>query len=812
MLRRSPLVETYRAEITPPPPPDDALLQIDDLVSYMRFLLRHKYRILLSLLYAFVGGWIYFHNQPVVYRSKAEVFVEPKDSLDREGSSARGHDASLLDTHASLIKSPWFVDKAFQENELQDLALLAESSNVANTILPSMNVDHEDSIVQISFDSIYPEECPKVLEALVSTYQHYLIESSRENLEQAIELIYNKAESLQHEIQEKKLAFQRAKASVPLPAIESAEHASSARQLIEIDNRLVDSRVRRAELLSRLATIKTAQSQSIQTASLLLPVIYQEHQMQLAATERHRQERSEDQAERSIWRGESKQQQSYDRLLEARIRLQGLKERLGEQLFPLEEEEKLLANQYGDNYPSLQELRNKIDQVRDLYAEQIKTIELEIAAESQAPAASVATGSESKPKASVTETMESNESQLADLIDTYIGSLQQELADLDAADQTLATQYQTMNQRMQDHRDKVRESELRQNENDHLLVEISLAERRYDALISQLSQFDLNKDFGNFGTTVIAPPSNPSQVAPNALITILTSGMIGLMCAFVWVGCAEIAERTHHNPEAIRDLGLPILAKIPERHRDRKRLKSRQPQTLCTVHEPESADAEAYRSLRTALDCINQTSTNMVIQVTSPVAGDGKSTLAANLAVSIAQSGKRVLLMDTNLRAPTMHNLFGSSNSAGLSTLLSGHSTPRDVIREMNTAGLYLLPAGPQPKCPADLIASPRFARFTDWLRDRFQFVIIDTPPILLASESRVIAALSDGVLLTVRSHQNDPAETQHACELLEIAGANVLGVVVNETTCSACRHRSFEPPQIMTTSQTPITTSRRIK
>ena len=71
MLRRSPLVESYRAEITPPPPPDDALLQIDDLVSYMRFLLRHKYRILLSLLYAFVGGWIYFHNQPVVYRSKA---------------------------------------------------------------------------------------------------------------------------------------------------------------------------------------------------------------------------------------------------------------------------------------------------------------------------------------------------------------------------------------------------------------------------------------------------------------------------------------------------------------------------------------------------------------------------------------------------------------------------------------------------------------------------------------------------------------------------------------------------------------------
>ncbi|EMI19769.1 Exopolysaccharide synthesis protein [Rhodopirellula maiorica SM1] len=548
----------------------------------------------------------------------------------------------------------------------------------------------------------------------------------------------------------------------------------------------------------------------------MLPAIYLERQMQLEASDLHQVERQEDLADRSMWRNDSKQLQAHERLLEARIRLQGLKERLGKQLFPLVEEEKLLSNQYGDSYPSLRELRKKINQIRDLYDEQIKSVEAEIALESRFVAGSAIGISASETRApdaatNATDAMESNESRLAELIDSYISSLQQDLADLDATDLTLASQYQSMTQRMEQHRAKVRESELYQNEHDHLMDEIALTQRRYDALISQLGQFDINKDYGTYRTTVISPPSTPSRIAPNALMITLTSGMIGLLCVFGWVGCAEIADRTYHNPDAIRDLGLPILAKIPERNRDRKRFQPRQPQTLCTVHEPESADAEAYRSVRTALDCINHTGTNMVIQVTSPMAGDGKSTLAANLAVSIAQSGKRVLLMDTNLRTPTMHNLFSSANHIGLSTLLSGHSTPRDVIREVNTAGLYLLTAGPLPKRPADLIALQRFARFIDWLRDRFQFVIIDTPPILLASESRVISVLSDGVLLTVRSHHNDPAETQQACELLEIAGANVLGVVVNETTCGTCRRRSFAPPQIMNTSAVPTAIKRRV-
>ncbi|EMI19010.1 capsular exopolysaccharide family, partial [Rhodopirellula maiorica SM1] len=188
--------------------------------------MRHKYRILLSLLYAFIGGWIYYQNQPVVYRSKAKVLVEPKNAISPDGYSTPNHKSSLFDTHASLIQSPWFVEKAIQENDLQGLNLLAESSSVANTILPLMNVDHEDSIVQISVDSIHPDECPKVLEALVQTYQLYLVDSQRESMEQAINLIDKKAESLQQQLQRQKLAHQTAKASAPLPAIENAEYAT----------------------------------------------------------------------------------------------------------------------------------------------------------------------------------------------------------------------------------------------------------------------------------------------------------------------------------------------------------------------------------------------------------------------------------------------------------------------------------------------------------------------------------------------------------------------------------------------------------
>ncbi len=804
MLRRSPLVERYKTEITSPP--DDALLQIDDFMLYLRFAWRHKARILLAFFYAFAGGWIYYEKQPIAYGSKAKVLVEQKEAITTSGYSSHESNDSQLETYVSVIKSPWFVNKAIQENGLQNLESLAGVSDCASRILSQIDVDQKNSIFEISFESTFRDECPLVLNALVQTYQRYLSESERRNMEQAIELIRRKADTLQQELLQQKLAHQHSKAAVPLSAIERAEHAATSRQLSEIDIKRIDTKVRRAEVQSRLAAISLAKLEGVQAASSLLPAIYSEQKLQLSATETHKKERMEDQIERSISRDESKRRQSYERTTEARIRIQALEEKLGERLFPLLESEKLLSRQYGDNYPALHELRKKIDLIRDFYTEQIKLVKSEMESETQAVAADAKISVASPRQRSLmkqTPAVESSggdsDAALAELVESYVCSLEQVLKDLDAAELALAAQYQTISQRMDQHRTRVRESELYQVENDHVVSEIALAERRYDILVNQLSQFDLNKDYGNYRTTVISPPTDAKKVSPDAIMTTIASFVIGLMGAFIWVGCSEIFERSLKTTESISDLGLPILAQIPEQHRDRERLRLKPRPMLCTLDEPESVDAEAYRSLRTALDCGNHHNRNRVIGVTSPVAGDGKSTLAANLAVSIAQSGKRVLLIDTNLRAATMHRIFGVSNAVGL-------------IRAMQTEGLYLLAAGPLPKSPADLIASPRFSRLIDWLRDRFQFVIIDTPPILLASESRVIAALSDGVLLTVRSHQSDPIETQHACDLLEIADANVLGVVVNESTCQTCRHRIFSPPRLMTTSRASAVTKNRIK
>src|SRR5207253_991450 len=130
---------------------------------------------------------------------------------------------------------------------------------------------------------------------------------------------------------------------------------------------------------------------------------------------------------------------------------------------------------------------------------------------------------------------------------------------------------------------------------------------------------------------------------------------------------------------------------------------------LCAHYRPKSIDAESYRALRTALYFSTQGGGHKVVQVTSPNKGDGKSLLAANLAVSIAQSGKRVVLIDADCRRPRQHKLFALSAQAGLAAVIADGVDPRDVIRATAVPGLCLLPCGPIPPNPAELLTSPRF-------------------------------------------------------------------------------------------------------
>lgn len=201
---------------------------------------------------------------------------------------------------------------------------------------------------------------------------------------------------------------------------------------------------------------------------------------------------------------------------------------------------------------------------------------------------------------------------------------------------------------------------------------------------------------------------------------------------------------------------------------------------LVTVHDPGGAASEAYRMLRTNLFYALVDSPPRVIVLTSAGPGEGKSTTAANLAVALVQAGKSTLLLDCDLRKPTLHVLFGARNLKGLVDVLIGERKLEEVYQEQ-IPGLSLVTPGPPPPNPAELLSSRRLVEILRQARQEFEYVLVDTPPVGRVSDAAVVAANGEGVLMVIDAQRTRKRALKQAMHTLEGVGANVLGTVVNK-------------------------------
>jgi capsular exopolysaccharide synthesis family protein len=261
--------------------------------------------------------------------------------------------------------------------------------------------------------------------------------------------------------------------------------------------------------------------------------------------------------------------------------------------------------------------------------------------------------------------------------------------------------------------------------------------------------------------------------------------MLGVLAGFGIAYLVDVTDKAFRTPDEVSQvMRLPVVGHIPLIDTSNTQLLpgSKVSPVVVTVHRPKSPQAESYRAVRTALYFNARDQRHQVIQVSSPMPGDGKSTLIANLAVTIAQSGKRVLLMDADFRRPTLHKVFGASaGDVGLASVVGGMAEPIDVIVPVaEVPNLSILPCGPRPDNPSELLSSEQFEQVLDVYRRQFDFVLIDTPPVLAVSDPCAVAARVDGVLLTFRIHKRARPLAVRAREALASTGANVIGVVVN--------------------------------
>lgn len=283
-------------------------------------------------------------------------------------------------------------------------------------------------------------------------------------------------------------------------------------------------------------------------------------------------------------------------------------------------------------------------------------------------------------------------------------------------------------------------------------------------------------------------PRAPARLGPAA------ASKAGAAVAKRWSAAAETyrvaASRGLSAPETLNSLKA-FLSVRPETTQNGTNGKNgkgaRKRKSVMPVADGRSAAAEAYRTVRTGLLFSEALHSLRTLLITSPSPAEGKTTTAANLAITFAEQGKRVLLIDADLRRPRLHNVFHIPRDPGLTQLVVGQAAFADVIRETDY-GLHILPAGLLPPNPAELLGGERMRKALAHLRDSYEFVIIDAAPLLLAADAAVLAAQVDGSLLVLRAGKTGREDGVQALHQLTSIDARVVGAVLNDPDGSLAR------------------------
>jgi capsular exopolysaccharide synthesis family protein len=280
--------------------------------------------------------------------------------------------------------------------------------------------------------------------------------------------------------------------------------------------------------------------------------------------------------------------------------------------------------------------------------------------------------------------------------------------------------------------------------------------------------------------TVVEPADTPTQpVAPTTLLNTLLAAVLGLVVVSGIAFLAEQLDDTIRDAEAVRELtGLSNLGTINLMRGDRGRSEIYR---MVTLLYPRSIAAEAYRALRVNVEFASVDKPVQTLLVTSAAPGEGKTLTSTNLAVVFAQAGRRVVLVDADLRWPSVHKYFDLPNDHGLTSLLRGDAVELDrVSQATEQPNLRVLTTGPLPPNPAEQLGSHRMQGVLEMLRKNADVVIFDSPPILAVADGAVLSAFADGTLLVIDSSHSHRRQVANASVALARAGANTLGAVLN--------------------------------
>jgi capsular exopolysaccharide synthesis family protein len=425
---------------------------------------------------------------------------------------------------------------------------------------------------------------------------------------------------------------------------------------------------------------------------------------------------------------------------------------IAQALFPLKQEEAELELKLGADHPRLKAKRLQIE----MTLEHLRGL----------------AGSDDGDDAAKVPTIPP-----VDFLTVYLQSLGEELLIIERQQQDLQAMADKEDVLARELMDDEIEDTNRKNEMERL-------SKLFNETTMQISEIQVNVGMGGVTAVVLSPAKHGSLVYPVISQFLGMGGFLGAFAGLVLGYLVEVADRSFRKPEEmIREFGVPIVGHVPFITENRmKSISAESPfdKTAISIHLPRSRPAEAFRAVRTALCYSALAVSHRVLSVTSPAAGDGKSTLALNLAISLAQSGKRTILVEADLRRPKVHKLTGVSNAVGLVDVLRGDSELSDAVQPTTLPEFYVLPCGKRPKDPAELLARPQFEQLLKVMREQYEYVIVDTPPVLAVTDPCGVAARVDGVIVCMRLSRHTRDLGRRTIEQLRDVGAMLVGIVVN--------------------------------
>jgi capsular exopolysaccharide synthesis family protein len=727
--------------------------------EFWEAMVRRKFIVILIAILGGALGYLAYTKQPDLFESSLQLQITSQappslvngDMVVQKISAPR---------HKSLLTSELVLSTAVKgpNGPLESLSGLKtfEGENAVGFLKKSLQVNNaggsEDTLV-LSLTGPYADELPRILDNIVNSYTTILEEDNRAVGKDSIELI----EKLQKRLLDEKGAAEQRylKLIKEVGAITQPDGKVLENPfLTRLNELLADQRQDELALQSindRLLILNRAvdsnDDQQIRVAAIqALKSMGLDFQEKLEATVTSAASNKE-----ALHRAEGQMNSRWAKYSEV------LEERWA------------MGRTYGSGHPKIRQMDDRLAFLKkdlDIAVaewEQLQQAEKEFE-ERTAAANSASEGMSKEEKKRETELQ---------WIKLYATQLESDATRLDISMERRQSELETVRQDASKVSGDVVELNILQTQIDEKRDAVRI-------ILDRLSEINvLSSNYNMVRVRLLDTPAPGVKIAPSLPKSIgygvLIATALGIGLALL-IDRADLSFRGPH--EIIERLGVPVMGLIPRARSAGKKHNSGA--QLIFSHQSNSLFTEAFRGLRTALFFSAGRDDIRTILCTSPSPGDGKTTTACNLAISMALAGKRVLLIDADMRRPRVHQYMGEKSSPGLNDYLKGEVTLEEAVRQISNENLFVITAGSRVKEPGEMVGHPKLAQLLSESRELYDFVIVDSPPVLAVADPCVLASQVDSVLLVLRIRKGIKMTSQKSRDVLQRAGARLLGVVVN--------------------------------